>query len=458
MKRMIPQRCSCLGGALVLAAALAPLGPAELRGQAPEDLADGIVAIVGDTAILLSELREFVFEMQAGGIQIPQDPEGQRLFLQDAMDQKLSEVVVYVHALKQGITIPESRVEEVVEDRLATIRRNFASELEFQQALAERGATLAEFRIQLTGRARTQLVTQSFIGQTLASMPPVPVSEEEIRQRWELQKRTLGPKPAAVTLEQVVIQTQPTEEAVLVAEGTARQILSRAQAGEDFAVLAREFSQDPGSASQGGSIGWVRHDGLLPEFADALFAMQVGELVGPVETVVGLHIIRLDRVRGNERLAAHVLIIPEVTDADRGRSRAIADEVAEALRSGADIDSLNRLYGDESELTSLTEFPIDRLPESYKNAIPGHVAGDIVGPFEFAAAGPVEAMWIVAEIRTMSQGGEWRLDDYREQIRQQLQQEKMLQRVVGDLREATYIENRLADYIDLFIAGTSAAQ
>jgi peptidyl-prolyl cis-trans isomerase D len=81
------------------------------------------------------------------------------------------------------------------------------------------------------------------------------------------------------------------------AEAKAVGLLARAQAGEDFAALAAEFSDDSGTKAQGGDLGWLSPGVLVGPFEDALFAMQAGEIRGPVKTDFGYHIIRLDEIR-----------------------------------------------------------------------------------------------------------------------------------------------------------------
>jgi peptidyl-prolyl cis-trans isomerase D len=81
------------------------------------------------------------------------------------------------------------------------------------------------------------------------------------------------------------------------AEAQALALFARAEAGEDFAALAAEFSDDPGTKTQGGDLGWIGRGLLVGPFEDALFAMQPGEIRGPVKTDFGYHIIRLDEVR-----------------------------------------------------------------------------------------------------------------------------------------------------------------
>ncbi|MFZ0497717.1 MAG: peptidyl-prolyl cis-trans isomerase [Steroidobacteraceae bacterium] len=78
----------------------------------------------------------------------------------------------------------------------------------------------------------------------------------------------------------------------------AEKVLALAQSGQNFAALAKKYSQDPGSAQKGGSLGWIDHSGFVAPFADALFGIKtVGDIVGPVKTQYGYHIIRLDGIQ-----------------------------------------------------------------------------------------------------------------------------------------------------------------
>jgi peptidyl-prolyl cis-trans isomerase D len=77
----------------------------------------------------------------------------------------------------------------------------------------------------------------------------------------------------------------------------AQQVLAQAKAGKDFAELAKQYSQDPGSAKSGGDLGWAERSSFVKPFADTLFGMKVGDIAGPVKTQFGYHIIRLDEIQ-----------------------------------------------------------------------------------------------------------------------------------------------------------------
>jgi peptidyl-prolyl cis-trans isomerase D len=83
----------------------------------------------------------------------------------------------------------------------------------------------------------------------------------------------------------------------------AEDVLAKVNSGGDFAKLAKEFSQDAGSAAQGGDLGWAERSFFVGPFADALFGMKPGEVRGPVRTQFGYHIIRLDEIQAAKQKA-----------------------------------------------------------------------------------------------------------------------------------------------------------
>jgi peptidyl-prolyl cis-trans isomerase D len=87
----------------------------------------------------------------------------------------------------------------------------------------------------------------------------------------------------------------PKDDAAVKAK--AEDVYKRAKAGEDFATLAKQFSQDKASAQQGGDLGWSERKVWVAPFADAAFAMQPGEIRGPVKTQFGYHVLKLEGVR-----------------------------------------------------------------------------------------------------------------------------------------------------------------
>jgi peptidyl-prolyl cis-trans isomerase D len=140
----------------------------------------------------------------------------------------------------------------------------------------------------------------------------------------------------------------PKEDAAvkLKAEG----ILKRAQAGEDFSKLAKEFSQDPGSAAQGGDLGWSERKVFVGPFADAAFGMKVDEIRGPIKTQFGYHILKLDGIQPStvktfEQAKADLETEYKRNEAERLFNNA-QDQLADAaLQNATDIDVVAKKAG-----------------------------------------------------------------------------------------------------------------
>jgi peptidyl-prolyl cis-trans isomerase C len=80
-------------------------------------------------------------------------------------------------------------------------------------------------------------------------------------------------------------------------EATAKQIAERAKKGEDFVALSKEFSKDPGSAADGGDLGWFTQDKMVKEFSEAAFKLAPGQISDPVKSQFGWHIIKVEEKR-----------------------------------------------------------------------------------------------------------------------------------------------------------------
>lgn len=116
-------------------------------------------------------------------------------------------------------------------------------------------------------------------------------------------------------------------------EAKAKELFDKAKGGGDFAVLARENSVDPGSAKEGGDLGWFEQNRMVKEFADAAFAANKGDIVGPVKTQFGFHVIKVEDKRD-------AVPLDEVKDKIKSQLRnEIVEKYIEELKKGATITS-----------------------------------------------------------------------------------------------------------------------
>jgi peptidyl-prolyl cis-trans isomerase SurA len=165
--------------------------------------------------------------------------------------------------------------------------------------------------------------------------------------------------------------------------------------------------------------------------------MRPGQTSGIVRSELGLHIIRLDRARGAERQARQILIQPEITAADVARARERADSVATAVRAGESIATLAERYNDATERASVNQAIVSGLPAEYRAAVADVAAGDVIGPIE--VPNPRGNRFAVLRITEHTPARDYTLDDVRDQIVEALQQQKMMENLLLELRDQYYV-------------------
>lgn len=423
---------------LVARAARAQENPTGIQGP---ELVDRIVAVVGDSVILASELDEQLERRRALGETLPTDSAALEALKERELEALINELVMLQAAARDSITVPAGDLEGQVEATVQEQVRRFGSRATFEDALAQEGLTLEQYRAVIARSALRAGIRQQFMATVQRDRTPPPVSDEEIRAFFEERRAELGRRPASIEFKQVVITPQPSDSAMARAVEEAEQILQELQEGEDFATLARRHSDDQGSRQQGGDLGWFRRGRFVPTFERVVYALRPGQYSGIVETSFGLHIIKVERARGPERLARHILIRPDFSEEDLARTRERAEGVAAALRGGAPIDSLIEAVHDPVEQSHVGPAIQDSLPSPWRAQLRGAREGDVVGPFQIPAT---QESFAVVEVTDVSQAGEYTLEDQelRAQIRQFLQREKLLEEVLTELRRGTYIDIR----------------
>ncbi|HEX9108183.1 MAG TPA: peptidylprolyl isomerase [Longimicrobiales bacterium] len=437
--------------AALAAAVLACAAPAALLAQNPtpapaSETIDRIIAVVGDSIITDMNLQEDMVRLQAQG-QLPKDPTQAQL---DGIRRQLLEgrvnYLVLVQAAERDTTIKvaQDQVSAKAQQQLDAIQRSFVSPEAFNQALALQGMTQADLRLQYEADARRNLLIQAYIDKLQRDRkPPIP-NEDQIRKFFDEQKATVGQRPATVTFRQIVVAAQPSDAAKKVARAQADSILAKIRAGEDFAALAKHYSEDPGTKEKGGDLGWFRRGQMVQSFEDAAYQLVPGEVSGVVESPFGFHIIKLEKIRGAERSARHILIKPLVSNEDTVRAVRTAQEVAQKLKDGTvSFDSLVARYNDPTEQqTKVGPYPKDKLPPPYDTHLVDAKVGDVIGPFRLTGDSP--AKWAVVKVEEVKAAGEYSLNDpeTREQVRDQVQRQLLMDEIIGELKRRTFVDIR----------------
>jgi len=444
-----PRAATLRSAALAISAwvALAPAWPAaaQVGGPAP---VDRVVAVVGDSAVLLSQLLERENELRSLGEPVPQagTPEHDQ-FLRQQLDELVNhQIVLQAAAADTLLAVDEATVESAVQEHLDRVQSNYASRGDLEQALQREGLTMQGYRERLRQQVRQQKLVELYLRMNTGNAA-VEVSEDEMRELFEAGQATLEQRPATISFLQVLVSVTPGDSAKAAARATAEALAERARQGEDFADLARAHSQDPGSAEAGGDLGWFRRDGgFVDEFEDAAFSLLEGQIGDVVETIFGYHVVRVEQVRFAERRARHILVVPETTLDDVVRARSLAEDLARQAREGREFREIVDAHHDAlvfpfraDSATVPREQIAQMLPPAYLAPLGGRRSpGDVLGPVQFSYQG--KERFAVIKILETREAGVFEFEDLRDRIRTSLVQQKRFAALLEGLRADTYIE------------------
>jgi peptidyl-prolyl cis-trans isomerase D len=163
----------------------------------------------------------------------------------------------------------------------------------------------------------------------------VSVQDGEVAEHYELHKAERFTEPEQVRARHILVQTAAGggEEAKAAARAEAEKLLAQVRAGGDFAALAREHSDDPGSAAKGGDLGRFARGVMTPEFETAAFALGVGEVSEIVETPFGFHVIKVEEHTPGGPRPLEAVRDEILTALRRERALELARQAAEADRT-----------------------------------------------------------------------------------------------------------------------------
>ncbi len=275
----------------------APAAPAGARGTPPPPAAQlqppaakpvppqlpEVVARVNGEAINGAELESAVkgLEGRAGG-PVPAD-QRDRVY-RGVLDDMIGYRLLIQESKTRKIAVPDAEVEA----QIAQIRGQFPSQQQFEQALAAQKMTLQAVRDDARNEIGVEKLVEGEIAAKIAVKPEA-VSDFYKNNQDKFQQ---GPR---VRASHILIQVpQGADAAAKAAARTkAEGILKDLKAGKDFAAAAKENSQDPGSAVNGGDLGFFEQGQMVPPFEQAAFALKPGQMSEIVESQFGFHIIKV---------------------------------------------------------------------------------------------------------------------------------------------------------------------
>jgi parvulin-like peptidyl-prolyl isomerase len=263
------------------------LGCDAAEPQANTDSQAKKIATFEGGSVTQGELDEFAKQSGFGDLS-PDDPQ-YKAAIQQIMPQLVGIEIAKAYASEHNITASDEEVDQEIEkikkqvgDQARSSGQDLSNQKAYEQALKQNNITEEELRQDI----RENLPVQKVQAKVSDDVEP---TDEEIQKYYEKNKEAQFTTPEKVCVSHILFAKDQKEKA----EDVKKQL----EDGSDFAKLAKQYSQDPGSAEKGGDLGCLGKGETVPPFEEAAFAADKGEIVGPVKTQFGYHLLKVTETK-----------------------------------------------------------------------------------------------------------------------------------------------------------------
>ena len=352
--------------------------------QAQDNIVDEIVWVVGDEAILRSDVEEQRIRYQYDGTQIEGDP---YCFIPEQLAlQKL-----YLDQAKiDSVFADEKNVSSQVDMRVNYLISQIGSKEKLEEYF---GKTMNELREELREMVRNQQIIQQMQRKIVGDLKATPA---EVRRFYnKIPQDSLPVIPAQVEVQIITVEPKANQQAIDDVKARLRDFQNRIETGDsEFSTLAILYSEDTESAKRGGEIGYMGKGQLVPEYANVAFSLQDPKRVSKiVESEFGYHIIQLIDKRGDRANTRHILMKPRVSLEAKDLAKKRLDSIADLVRSNRlKFEEAVILYSDDkytknssglmaNPKTGTSKFELQDLPPEVAKAAYNLKTNEISDPF-----------------------------------------------------------------------------
>lgn len=351
---------------MILGCIVALMGLNSLLAQT---VVDEIVAKVDNHIILKSDVEQGYQQLLASGKYPPNAYEAKC----EILKQLLMNKVIYAKAQIDSVEVDEKRVEQELDRRMNYFILQAGSQQKLEETL---GTSVADLRSDLKDQVQEQMTVQQMQQTILGEVKITPAQVEEYF--GSIPEDSIPFLAAEMKVGQIVMEPEVSKSEKDKVKDQLLAIKKRIEGGEDFATLAKQYSEDYGSARKGGDLGWHGRGELVPEFEETALTIEEGQISDPVESDFGYHMIELLERRGNRFRARHILMRPKSNSDDLTRALHKMDSVRNLI-----------LLDSTSFAKAAQDFSTDQMTRSnagfFKNPTTGSsfVASDELDPVIF---------------------------------------------------------------------------
>lgn len=423
--------------------ALLMLAGSVMYGQ--DHVIDEVVWVVGDEAILKSDVEEARMNAQYEGRKFEGDP-------YCVIPEELAIQKLYLHqAVLDSIEVSESEVLQRVEMMTNQYIQMIGSKEKMEEYFNKTATQIREaMRENVKNGLTVQKMQQKLIGD-------IKITPAEVRRYFkDLPQDSVPYIPTQVEVQIITSQPKIPLDEIEDVKRRLREYTDRVNKGEmDFSTLALLYSEDKGSAMRGGEIGFKGRGELVPEYANVAFNLQDPKKVSKiVESEFGFHIIQLIEKRGDRINTRHILLKPKVNEKDLTSARARLDSIADDIRKNKfsfdeaasiishDKDTRNNHGLMPNPQTNTSKFEMQQLPQEIAKVVDGMNVGEISKAFTMVNEKDGKEVCAIVKLKSRINGHKATItDDYQslKEIVLDKRREEMLEKWIVEKQKHTYV-------------------
>lgn len=403
-----------------------------------QQIVDKIVAIVDDDIILQSELLQFSLNLAFQYKIDPRlEPEKFSELQEQVLDNMINQKILLTKAEEDTIQANEREVENVLDTQIERMIQQLGSVEKLEEYM---GSTIGKIRRDFRGDVEDNLKVESLKAQ---KMQKIQISRREVEHFYKTMRDSLPDFNETVDISHILVTIAAGKDAETVAMSKIIDIAERLRKGENFVELAQEYSEDPGSKTRGGELGFFKRGEFVREFEEAAFNLEDGEISDIVKSEHGYHIIQMIERRGERINVRHILVRLSATQEDAARTEKLINEIRDKLRDAdADFAEIAKTYSDDETTKEqgghLGKFAVDELQEKeFKNAVKTLEEGEISEPFRTRFG------WHILKLNERQEARKLSIDKDWEQIEQwalSIKQQDELNEWLDELKKNTFVE------------------
>ncbi|MGZ3767416.1 MAG: foldase protein PrsA [Mucilaginibacter sp.] len=352
---------------------------------------DKIAAVVGSSIILQSDIELQYANYLASGNQ--PDPTIKCLILRNQLTQKL----LAQQAVIDSVTVKDDEVDNELDRRMRGMVARAGGQERLEQFL---GRSTIQYKDELRPDIKENMIASRMRNKITEKISVTPFDVEKYYK--SIPKDSLPTYNKEVEVGEIQFDPKLNKEEKEGYRQKAQELWERVKKGEDFGTLARLYSQDTGSAPDGGDLGFADRTTFVKEFAAWAFKLKAGEISPVFETDFGFHFLQVIERRGEQVHVRHILITPVTTQPSLDRAKAKADSVYGLMLKNKNVDfsSAATFYSDNKETkynggmmlnsenvdTRTTYIPTDKLDPQVALTVDTMKVGSISKPQLFTDA------------------------------------------------------------------------